>query len=69
MSPGLFPDGPISALEKLHCARRELKLRQRVYPKWVANGRMSEDEAARQIKVMQAILLDYQEQVARDYRT
>jgi hypothetical protein len=32
----------ITAADKLACAERELKMRKRVYPRWVAEGRMSD---------------------------
>jgi len=42
------------------CAEREVKQRRRVYARWVADGRMSEDFANEQIGMM--------EQIAREYR-
>jgi hypothetical protein len=53
----------ITAKEKLECARRELVMRKRVYPKWVADGRMTKAQADRQIEVMTAIAEDYAQQV------
>jgi hypothetical protein len=32
------------------------ELRQRVYPRWVADGRLTEAKSERQIAVMQAVL-------------
>lgn len=49
----------IDDADKLKCAKRELKTRQRVYPKWVAAGRMDQDKADHEIKVMEAIVADY----------
>ena len=40
----------------LGCARRELALRQRVYPKWVANGTLSEAKAAKELEQMQHVV-------------
>ena len=34
---------------------RELRLRRRVYPQWVAAGKLSQQKADRQIAVMEAI--------------
>jgi hypothetical protein len=45
--------------DKRACALRELKMRRRVYKRWVAEGRMSEAEAEREIALMQAIADDY----------
>lgn len=42
----------IDLRELLACCRRELALRQRVYPKWVANGRYTEAKAAKEIELM-----------------
>lgn len=38
---------------------REIKMRRRVYPRWVQDGRMSQAKADEEIAVMQAILADY----------
>ncbi|MBS8227138.1 hypothetical protein [Vannielia litorea] len=46
-------------LQKHEAARREAELRRRVYPRWVADGRMTQAEADRQIAVMEAIAADY----------
>jgi|SRR5215472_4510478 len=43
--------------EQLRCARRELAMRRNVYPKWVANGKMKQEDADREIAGMQAIVL------------
>ena len=40
----------------LGCCRRELALRQRVYPKWVAKGTMSEKKAEKEIELMRAVV-------------
>jgi hypothetical protein len=45
--------------EKIACLKREIAMRQRVYTKWVASGRMKQDEANREIDTMIAILRDY----------
>lgn len=36
-------------------ADRELEMRRKLYPKWVADGRMSQDIATRRINLMAAI--------------
>lgn len=54
--------------EKLACAERELALRQRAYPRWVAIGRMSQAEADREIAIMAAIVDDYRAQVPDLFR-
>ena len=40
----------------LGCCRRELALRQRVYPKWVAKGSMSENKAEKEIEQMRSVV-------------
>lgn len=42
------------------CIKRELHMRGRVYPHRVAEGRMTQADADREIAVMQAILADYE---------
>jgi hypothetical protein len=45
--------------EKRKAVERELALRKRNYPRWVASNRMTQIEADRQIAVMEAIVADY----------
>lgn len=47
--------------EKRQCAEREAKMRRRVYPRWVADGRMKQEQADREIAIM--------DEIARDYRS
>lgn len=42
--------------EQIKCAKRELALRQRVYPKWVRDGRMKREAADHELAAMQAIV-------------
>jgi hypothetical protein len=42
--------------DMIGCANRELVLRKRVYPQWVANGRMTQEKADKEIAAMAAIL-------------
>jgi hypothetical protein len=44
-----------SASELQACAAREAKMRQRVYPKWVETGRMTQKNADLEISKMEAI--------------
>jgi hypothetical protein len=50
----------ITTEDKLNCIQRELRLRQRVYPRLINNGKMSEQQAEHELLVMQAVLQDYQ---------
>jgi hypothetical protein len=46
--------------QQLACATRELAMRQKVYPKWVADGRMAQDKATHEIAAMEAIVATLQ---------
>lgn len=50
-----------TAAEKQAAAEREAKLRRRVYPRWVADGRMAQAKADQEIAIMDAIAADYAE--------
>jgi Cdc6-like AAA superfamily ATPase len=47
---------------KIRVLRREIEMRQRMYPWRVSHGHISQAEAEFEIDVMQAILKDYEEQ-------
>lgn len=51
----------ITRADKRACAQRELAFRERFYPRWVAAGRMTQEEADREIARMRAISADYAE--------
>jgi hypothetical protein len=46
----------VSLSEQVSCLQRELRLRRRNYPRWVADGRMTAAESAKQIAHMEAAL-------------
>jgi hypothetical protein len=48
--------GVISLHEQIVCVRREIGMRERVYPKWVSAGRMKQYVADREIAAMRAVL-------------
>ncbi|TGT72958.1 hypothetical protein EN802_13865 [bacterium M00.F.Ca.ET.159.01.1.1] len=48
-----------TAKDKAECAEREVKQRQRVYPRLIAEGRMTQQLADRQTALMEAIASDY----------
>ena len=56
MADDLFPDAPIPLLAQIACVRREISMRQRVYPRWVESGRMTEEQSRQEIKGMYAVL-------------
>jgi hypothetical protein len=47
------------AATKLAAILREIKYRQRVYPRWIADGKITDGFAAAQIAVFEAIAEDY----------
>jgi hypothetical protein len=49
----------ITALQKYAEAKREVAMRRHVYPRWIANGRLKQEDADRQIAIMEAIVEDY----------
>jgi hypothetical protein len=46
----------VSIPDQIKCARRELAMRERVYPRWVQDGRMKQDAADREMAAMAAIV-------------
>lgn len=42
--------------KQITCVRREIAMRERVYPKWVSVGRMTEETAAHELTTMKAVL-------------
>ena len=53
------PGDKITFRDKEACARRELDMRRRVYPRRVADQKMTQDQADREIEIMEAIVDDY----------
>lgn len=53
-----MPDS-ITHQDKVAELQREVSLRRRVYPRWVAAGRLTQADADKRIAVLQAILDDY----------
>lgn len=45
-----------SIADLVECAKRELALRQRVYPKWVESGRLDARKADHEVECMQHIV-------------
>jgi len=42
--------------EQIAAVRREIAMRESLYPKWVSHGRMSQAEATDGVRVMRAVL-------------
>jgi hypothetical protein len=49
----------VTTEDKLLCAERELKLRERLYPRWIDEGRISEGKAELELAIMRRIVADY----------
>lgn len=49
-----------TSAEKLEAVQRELNYRRRVYPRWIADKRMTQQLADRQIAIFEEIAADYQ---------
>jgi hypothetical protein len=56
----------ITTEDKLACAEREVKMRERVYPRWVELKKMSLGKATHEIEAMKAIVADYQKLLAKE---
>jgi hypothetical protein len=50
----------ISLEDQIKCVQREIGMRERVYPRWVANGKMSPQKADHELEAMQAVLATLQ---------
>lgn len=46
----------VTITEQMKGVRREIDHRKRLYPKWVADGRMTQQEANYQIELMEYVL-------------
>lgn len=57
----LFGERVFTAREKLDALEREIRIRRRVYPKWVLQNRMTQKKADEEIAVLEAIANDYRE--------
>ena len=43
--------------EQIACVKRELAMRRSAYPRWVANGKMTQTKADHEIAAMEAVLV------------
>lgn len=46
---------PVTTAEMIAEVEREIALRRRVYPRWVADKRLTSNKADRQIAIMEAV--------------
>lgn len=54
----LLPDAPlhVALADQIACVKREIAMRRKVYPRWVADGRMTQAKADRETAIMEAVL-------------
>lgn len=45
----------ITLADQIRCVQREIAMRERVYPKWVKDGRMPSTKAADELAAMKAV--------------
>jgi hypothetical protein len=50
----------ITTADKLACAKRELAMRQQLYPRWIETKKLSAGKAAHELAAMRAIIADYE---------
>ena len=53
----MFDEKPHCTIHgQIECVKREIRMREKVYPRWVKNGRMTAQKARDEIESMQAVL-------------
>ncbi len=55
---------PLTA--QLACVKREVAMRKRVYPRWIATGKMTKEDADRQTATMEAVAATLEDLVAKE---
>lgn len=55
----------VSLSDQWKCAKRELRMRRQVYPRWVAAKRLNEFKAEEEIAAMEAIVQTLEELAAK----
>ena len=61
LTPGVIP-----LAAQIQCVAREVALRKRCYPRWVAQKRLTEAQAQKEIERMEAVLHTLQALAGRD---
>lgn len=51
---------PVTVAEQIAAVEREIAMRGRVYPRWVAAGKMTQAKADAEIRAMRAVLATLQ---------
>lgn len=55
----------VSLDDQIACVKREIGMRERVYPRWVEQGRMKAEAAAKETANMKAVLATLEEQAVK----
>lgn len=55
-SPDMFSDVQIDLRMQIECVKRELRLRNAAYPRWVDRDKMKPDTATYELNAMKAVL-------------
>lgn len=45
----------VTIAQQLLCVEREIRMRERVYPRWVEKGNLTQEKAAHEIACMRAV--------------
>jgi hypothetical protein len=59
----LFAGDEPTLQDMLGCARREVAMRESVYPRWVASGKLKQDKADLELRLMRGIVAHLEEAV------
>jgi hypothetical protein len=51
--PDLFPP---SLIDQVACVKREIEMRERVYPRWIGKRHMTQEKADLELAAMRAVL-------------
>ena len=55
MADDMFPNAPIPLRAQIECVEREIKMREKVYPRQMDKGHMTEERAVRELRTMEAV--------------
>lgn len=56
MTASLLPARKPDLIEQMKSVRREISMREQVYPRWVADGKMKQTVADHELACMRAVL-------------
>ena len=56
MTASLLPHRKPDLVQQMKCVRREISMREQVYPRWVVSGKLKQETADYEIEAMRAVL-------------